>query len=424
MAPPPVRETNNGLSSFRVVPHTGVIYVMERAASEGFVYGAEGWCNLGQGAPETGAMADSPPRLENIPVDLATAEYSPVAGNRLLREAVAELYNCRYRGGKSSKYSWRNVAISPGGRAGLTRVAAALGRINLGHFLPDYTAYEELLDLFRSFVPIPIVNSQLRLPRADELDFEVMSRGLGGILLSNPVNPTGETVYGDELRQWLEVGRKRSCSLIFDEFYAHYLYGQAQKVEGLSSSAARYVGDVEKDQVLIIDGLTKNWRYPGLRLSWTIGPEEVIQKIASAGSFLDGGASHPIQMAALQLIKKEVADSEALAIQKEFGRKKELIVQTLENWGWPIFREPQGGFYVFPCLKNLPEPLNDGQGFFEAALKHKVICVPGEFFDVNPGGRRHHASRLKDYVRFSFGPEYDEVAEGLRRIKEMVDSYF
>jgi aspartate/methionine/tyrosine aminotransferase len=50
-----------------------------------------------------------------------------------------------------------------------------------------------------------------------------------------------------------------------------------------------------------------------------------------------------------------------------------------------------------------------------------VICVPGEFFDVNPGKRRSgRPSRFRNYVRFSFGPEERAVAEGVRRIGEMV----
>ncbi len=423
MVPPFSEKTENGFSNFRSVPNTGVIYVMERAAQQGFVYGAEDWCNLGQGAPETNILPGAPARLEKITVDSVRAEYSPVAGMRPLREAVASLYNERYRKGRKSQYSWKNVAISSGGRAGLTRVAAALGRINLGHFLPDYTAYEELLDLFRVFVPIPIVNQELRLPRPDELAFEIKSRGLGGLLLSNPVNPTGNMVYGDDLKGWIKVCRELSCTLILDEFYSHYLYGQARKVEGLSASACRYVGDVEQDQVLVVDGLTKNWRYPGLRLSWTIGPEHVIEKIASAGSFLDGGASHPIQKAALELINPTVADAEARAIQSAFDRKRELVESTLERWRWPVFEESLGGFYAFPCLSGLPESLRDGRKFFEACLAEKVICVPGEFFDVNPGQRRQQESRLKEYVRLSFGPSYEEVAEGLARIEKIVAAH-
>ena len=78
-------------------------------------------------------------------------------------------------------------------------------------------------------------------------------------------------------------------------------------------SAARYVDDVESDPVIIVDGLTKNWRYPGWRLSWTVGPSMVVEAIASPGSFLDGGANHPIQEQALKLLEPEQAKLEAIA---------------------------------------------------------------------------------------------------------------
>ncbi|MCA9662763.1 MAG: pyridoxal phosphate-dependent aminotransferase, partial [Myxococcales bacterium] len=133
---------------FRPVPRTGVIYVMTEAAARGFRYGHPEWANLGQGAPETGALPGSIPRLESIPLDDTTHEYAPVVGLMELREAVADLYNQRYRRGMPSRYSAENVAIAAGGRVSLTRLATSLGAVHLGHLLPDYTAYEELLDIF------------------------------------------------------------------------------------------------------------------------------------------------------------------------------------------------------------------------------------------------------------------------------------
>ena len=60
-------------------------------------------------------------------------------------------------------------------------------------------------------------------------------------------------------------------------------------------------------------------------------------------------------------------------------------------------------------------------GLFRAALTKKVIVVPGEFFDVNPGKRRQgRASRFRDYVRFSFGPSLDTVERALTRLEELV----
>jgi N-succinyldiaminopimelate aminotransferase len=60
-------------------------------------------------------------------------------------------------------------------------------------------------------------------------------------------------------------------------------------------------------------------------------------------------------------------------------------------------------------------------GFFQAALERKVICVPGEFFDVNPGKRRHgRMSRFRDYVRFSFGPSMATLDRALGRLEDLI----
>ena len=167
--------------------------------------------------------------------------------------------------------------------------------------------------------------------------------------------------------------------------------------------------------------MTKNWRYPGLRISWTLGPKEVIEGIASAGSFLDGGAVHAIQKAVVPLLDLKHADQEADSIQSEFVKKRDYMVSRLKEMGFVLSRVPEGGFYCFASLENLPESLADGMKFFKALLQYKVICVPGEFFDVNPGQRRKVVNtRLKKYVRLSFGPSFDEIKLGLDRIQEML----
>lgn len=407
-------------SSFRSVPKTGVIYVMSKAQELGFSYQDSSWVNLGQGAPETGTIGDEGSRLEQISVSIENSEYSPVAGNQKLREQVARLYNQRYRQGKKSQYTYKNIAISAGGRAGLTRVASALGNVNLGHFLPDYTAYEELFEVFKAFVPIPIVTAAKDSfrPSPEQLQMEVVSRGLGAVLMSNPCNPTGHVVKGKDLENFVQIGRETSCAQIYDEFYSHYIYHDDYEYV----SAAEFVEDVNQDPVVIIDGLTKNWRYPGLRLSWTIGPEEIIEKVSSAGSFLDGGAANPIQEAAIPLLDLDIANNQAKSIQRHFSEKRQFLKDGLESLGFIIPSDCMGGFYCFASLENIKN-YSDGMELFEGLLKEKVICVPGEFFDVNPGRRRAHIpSRLKGFVRFSFGPEMSALELGMERLKKVLET--
>jgi N-succinyldiaminopimelate aminotransferase len=413
---------NGRLSSFRQVPRTGVIYATTEATKLGFSMQDPEWCNLGQGQPETGSLAGAPDRVHTVPVHVDDQEYAPVAGLWELREEVAGLYNRLYRKGLPSQYRAENVAISGGGRTALTRAAASLGHVNLGHFLPDYTAYEELLDLFRTFTPIPILLDGERgyAFTVEDLRKEVTGRGLSALLLSNPCNPTGKLVQGDELARWVELARDLDCAILLDEFYSHYVWtGVPGRLP--VESAARYVEDVDRDPVILFDGLTKNWRYPGWRVTWTVAPRRVVDAVASAGSFLDGGGSKPLQRAAISLLGEAHVHAETEAIHRTFGEKRRRTLQALESMGVRFDRAPDGTFYAWGNVAHLPAPLNDGMGFFREALKRKVIVVPGEFFDVNPGKRRSgRPSRFRNYVRFSFGPEERAVVEGVRRIQEMV----
>jgi aspartate/methionine/tyrosine aminotransferase len=410
------------IPAFRSVPRTGVIFVTSEAHKLGYRSSDPEWCNLGQGQPETGDLPGAPPRTHEVAVRVDDQEYAPVPGLWELREAVASLYNRLYRKGLPSQYSAENVSISGGGRAALTRAAASLGHVNLGHFLPDYTAYEELLDVFKAFTAIPILLEGERgySFSADDLVKEIQGRGLSALLLSNPCNPTGKLVQGDELARWVRIAREQECSFLLDEFYSHYIWnGRPGQLP--IESAARYVEDVNRDPIVIFDGLTKNWRYPGWRVTWTLGPAKVIDAVASAGSFLDGGGSRPLQRAAILLLEEDLVRQETLAINAAFREKRDKMIARLERIGIRPDRAPDGTFYVWGNLASLPPPLNDGMGFFRAALAAKVITVPGEFFDVNPGKRRsHRASRFRSYTRFSFGPPQAQLDTALSRLEAMV----
>lgn len=410
-------------SAFRPVPRTGVIFVTNEAEARGYHASDAAWCNLGQGQPETGALAGGPARLTELEVKPDSHDYAPVAGLWELREAVANHYNRRYRQGRKSQYTAENVAICGGGRLALARAAVALGEINLGHFLPDYTAYEELLGVFRLFHPIPILleGEKGYAFSVDELRREIQGKGLSAVLLSNPANPTGRTLAGEELADWVSCARAQDCALLVDEFYSHYCWNAPGGGETPTVSAAHFVEDVEQDPVIVFDGLTKNWRYPGLRVSWTLGPKSVIEAVSSAGSFLDGGGSRPAQQAAIGLLDATVVEAEIKSIRETFLPKREFLVSQLRNMGIGVDLVPEGGFYVWGSVAELPPSMNTDMTFFRRALEQQVITVPGTFFDINPGKRRQtRASRFSKYLRFSFGPSLDVMERACERLAQMV----
>jgi len=124
-----------------------------------------------------------------------------------------------------------------------------------------------------------------------------------------------------------------------------------------------------------------------------VAPRKVIEAVASAGSFLDGGGSKPLQRAAIPLLSDAHVIAETNAIQTVFRGKRDRMLSGLERLGIRIGPRARRDVLCLGRVEGLPPPLNDGMGFFRAALEKKIITVPGEFFDVNPGKRRSQRRR-------------------------------
>lgn len=402
---------------------TGVLWVTERATEYGFQgNGDDSWANLGQGAPEHGdTIPGSFKRPTSIPITDISKEYAPTAGIHELREAVANYYNQTYRQHSYSKYTYKNVCIVPGGRAGLTRIASIISDCYLSFFLPDYTAYAEMLSLFKNFSPIPVPlhesdNYEMHL---NTIELE-LKRGVSALLTSNPRNPTGKCMTRPQLARLHKLCRDKAL-LIMDEFYLHYYYDD--NCSGLSISSAECVVDVNNDPVLILNGLTKAFRLPGWRICWVLGPEEYINALSSAGSFLDGGSNSPFQYAAVSFLEPLKVRAEMKALQIHFKMKRDYIIARLGAMGFHFdgHNTPNSTFYLWLNLSHLPGKLSNCLGFFHECLHEKVIVVPGFFFLINP----QNLSRLEDviwynYVRISYGPELPQLEKGMDGIERIL----
>ncbi|KIV80046.1 hypothetical protein PV11_07576 [Exophiala sideris] len=409
---------------------TGVIWTTEQASKHGFQDEPEKWANLGQGAPEVGDDIEGCfPRPTSIDISMNGREYGPTAGIKSLRAAVANLYNDNYRKGKDSQYTWENVCIVPGGRAGLIRIAAVLGNAYLGFFIPDYTAYNEMLSLFRNFVAIPSP-----LNAADGYHIHVdkiaeeLARGTSVILTSNPRNPTGHALHPEELKLIQDICRDRA-TLIFDEFYAGYNY--STDCDGTTISSASNVQNVDLDDVIIVDGLTKRFRLPGWRVAWIVGPKDFIKALSSSGSYLDGGTNVPFQEAAVKMLEPKKVKNEMQALQRHFKEKRDYCLGRLKEIGFHMGDQsiPDSTFYIWldlttldpPVPKDSPVDISNGLAFFHALLEEKTIVVPGIFFDLNPSKRRElFDSPCHHYVRISYGPKMEMLKMGLDGIERVV----
>lgn len=217
--------------------------------------------------------------------------------------------------------------------------------------------------------------------------------------------------------------------MIFDEFYAGYNY--STNCDGSTISAASNIVDVDQDDVLLIDGLTKRFRLPGWRVCWIVGPKEFIKALGSCGSYLDGGTNVPFQEAAVSMLEPKLVKKEMVALQKHFMMKRDYVIGRLYEIGFrPGDQEiPDSTFYIWLDLTTLEPPLPEdstldishGLSFFDALLKERVIVVPGIFFDLNPAKRRDlFDSPCHHFVRISYGPKLDILKMGMDGIERAV----
>lgn len=409
-------------SLFREFSARGARFVTSEAIKAGFSSKDPDWVNLGQGQPELGELDGAPPRIKEIQVDSADYGYGPVDGLPALKQRVADHYNRLYRRGLPSQYTAENVAIAAGGRVALTRALSAMGPVKLGLFSPDYMAFEDAVASFASISPQVIKLSAadgFKVP-VDQL-IEKQRRGeIEALLFSNPCNPSGNIIQVQALRSLVEAFGGPKSAIIIDEYYSHYIWDGSDAPK----SAASLIDDVDASNVVILDGITKNYRYPGFRIGWLLAAKQLINKFTAAGSFLDGGPPLPTQRAALQVLVPELADRETTAIRRVFAVKRDFLLSGLGRLGIKVPSAPDGTFYVYGSLENLPAPLNNCLAFFREALNYKIVTVPGEFFDLCPGmaaqGTSPLAGSLASYVRFSFGSPLEALERGLESIKEML----
>ena len=402
----------------------GVAQALADAAEFGYRSGRPDWCNLSQGQPDVGRIEGAPNRLTWITLEPHDHSYGPAGGIDELREAVANHYNRLYRSGEDSKYKKENVSIASGGRLMLSRIFTMFDSISMGYKFPDSASYHDLFSHHLDRVkPIPMQtgpDESFRLEPA-RLAKVMAAKKLRAVLIGNPCNPTGDLIQARDLKAYLIAARKNKCMLLMDESYSHFIYGEDGAPGSGPVSAATYVRNVEKDPVLIVDGLSKNFRYPGWRLSWVVGPSSVIKNLERVTTGFDGGPSLPAQRLAIKALDPERADEETTAVRCLFAKKRNVMLEGLEALGIHCERAPLGTFYVWAELSGLPKPLNEAEGFFKAALGLKVVTIPGRFFDVNPGGTHPPMKELKKWVRFSFGPSEDKITTGLERLGEMIE---
>lgn len=218
------------------------------------------------------------------------------------------------------------------------------------------------------------------------------------LVMPFPNNPTGAIMEREDLEKLVPIIIKHDLIVVSDEIYGELTYGGKQHV-----SIAALPGMQER--TIVINGFSKAYAMTGWRLGYACGPEEIVRQMVKIHQYCIMCAPTTSQYAAVEALRN--GDEDVRRMRESYDERRRVVLHMLHEMGLPCF-EPEGAFYVFPCIKEFGMSSDE---FATSLLKEeKVAIVPGTAFgDCGEG-----------YLRISYAYSIDSLKKALGRLEKYV----
>lgn len=383
--------------------------------SYGKFIGEEGTHPWSQGFPLTTPLEkfNGPSMPGSIEVTPEDRFYPKAWGHPKLREAIANYYNSHY----GSTIVPENVMVFAGGRPGIYSVLAFLKehvQVRIGSI--EWPAYLDILHQTKANVQIiPYTKENNFHPDNSEyFDRTGLNHRTSVMpIISNPQNPSGQTRYGDELKELIQMAEQPKCGMLLDEAYEMF--------HSPSVSGIQYVQDIDNSNVFLSGACTKGLQSPGIRIGWIVASKKNIETLSNYSSFGMGGVSHLSQHYAVKLLEPNRAKQARKAIEEHYSWQRERYGKAFEEMGLGIYTG-KGGFYHW---LELPEGMTNTE-LNKRLFKRGAAILPASDCDM---GRPHskdpnYISPYSRFFRFSFGPLLPETFENdIQLFREVYEEY-
>ncbi|MCF3107225.1 pyridoxal phosphate-dependent aminotransferase [Niabella sp. CC-SYL272] len=330
------------------------------------------------------------------------SHYSPVAGFLDAREAVCT----KLKRDNNLDYKPEQIVISTGAKQSLANVILAL--VDDGEEViiptPYWVTYSELVKIARGKV-VEIrttVEQKLKITAAD-LE-KAITPNTKAFLFSSPCNPSGAVYSKDELASLVEVFKKHpQIYIISDEIYEYINY------VGKHESIAQF--EEIKDRVIVVNGLAKGFAMTGWRIGYTASTVEIAKGMEKLQGQITSGTNTIAQKATVTALTADLAPS--MEMTKEFTRRKQRVMELINDIPGITCTEPDGAFYIFPDMSSY-----FGKSDGETSITNSAdLCM----YILN----KAHVSSVMgaafgepNCVRFSFANSLEKIEEGWSRIKK------
>lgn len=264
---------------------------------------------------------------------------------------------------------------------------------------PSFVCYSPIITVCGG-TPVPIVmtvEDKFRL-RPDALKAAITPR-TKALIMPFPNNPTGSIMRREDLGGIADILRDTNIMVISDEIYSEMTYGGAKHVS---------IAEIEgmRERTIVVNGFSKTYAMTGWRLGYCAGPKPVIKQMLKLHQYCIMSSPTVSQYAAITALTSCREDVDHMI--EEYDMRRRLVVKGFNDMGLSCF-EPEGAFYVFPCIKSTGMTSSE---FCEKLIySKKVAVVPGSAFGASGEG----------YVRVSYAYSVQHITTALSRIREFLE---
>lgn len=335
-------------------------------------------------------------------IDDNYSHYTPVAGYLDLREAVC----FKLKRDNNLDYKPENIVVSTGAKQSLAN--AILACVDAGEEViipaPFWVTYSELVKIAGG---VPVI-----LPTTLENDFKITAAELEAaitpksklFLFSSPCNPSGAVYSKEELASLAAVFEKHPGILIIsDEIYEYINF------VGQHESIAQF--DAIKDQIIIVNGLSKGFAMTGYRLGYIAAHPDIAKACEKIQGQFTSGANSVTQRAAIVALTTDLRPT--LEMKAEFEKRKQRVKELIAGIpGWKC-SDPDGAFYVFPDVSSYFGKANGAEKIENADDLCMYLLNTAHVSTVT--GRAFGSPHC---IRLSFANSLEKIEKAYERIKD------
>lgn len=331
------------------------------------------------------------------------SKYTPIDGYLELREAICE----KFKRDNNLNYKPSQIVVSTGAKQCLANVALAM--LNPGDEVifpaPYWVSYKEIAKMAGG-VPIEVhttIENNFKITPA-QLEAAITSK-TKMVWFNTPCNPSGSIYSKSELEALAVVLRRHPHIFILSDEIYEYINFTNERVTSVAEIDGLY------ERTITVNGMSKAFAMTGWRIGYMGAPEWIAKACAKVQGQVTSGANAIAQRASIAALK--APKSKIQYMVDEFKRRRDLVLQLLNEIEGFKLNIPEGAFYVFPDISSFfgktlrGRIINNASDFSLYLLEEAMVAtVTGEAFgDAN-------------CIRFSYAASEKDLREAIRRIKE------